>query len=135
MERLLVVAVVVAGALVVAAVARRRATVAVRSGVSVPRHVHRHELAGPDAPWLVLAFTSSTCRTCADVIDQVHALASAGVAVMIADEHTDAAIHRRYGIDSVPIVVIADADGAIRESFVGPARPGRIRDALDGLTG
>ena len=29
-------------------------------------------------------------------------------------------LHRRYGIEAVPTVVIADAEGVVRSSFVGP---------------
>ena len=29
-------------------------------------------------------------------------------------------LHERYGIDAVPMVVVADADGVVRASFVGP---------------
>ena len=29
-------------------------------------------------------------------------------------------LHERYGIDAVPMVVVADADGVVRASFIGP---------------
>ena len=29
-------------------------------------------------------------------------------------------MHERYGISGVPMVVIADAEGVVRKSFVGP---------------
>ena len=32
----------------------------------------------------------------------------------------DAEIHRRYGIDAVPLILIADADGVVQRHFLGP---------------
>jgi hypothetical protein len=29
-------------------------------------------------------------------------------------------VHERYGIEAVPTIVVADADGVVRASFVGP---------------
>jgi hypothetical protein len=29
-------------------------------------------------------------------------------------------LHQRYSIDAVPIIVLADAEGVVRASFVGP---------------
>jgi hypothetical protein len=37
--------------------------------------------------------------------------------VELADEPE---LHRRYGIDAVPLLVLADAEGVVRASFVGP---------------
>ena len=32
----------------------------------------------------------------------------------------DAEIHRRYGIDAVPLVLIVGADGVVQRHFLGP---------------
>jgi hypothetical protein len=32
----------------------------------------------------------------------------------------EAEIHRRYGIDAVPLVLIVDAEGVVRRDFLGP---------------
>ena len=47
-------------------------------------------------------------------------LRSDPVALDIVDYQVRADTHRRYGIDAVPTVVIADAEGVVRASFVGP---------------
>jgi hypothetical protein len=39
-------------------------------------------------------------------------------------------LHERYEISGVPMVLIADAEGVVRESFVGPATAQELRDAL-----
>jgi hypothetical protein len=53
-------------------------------------------------------------------------------------------LHERYGIEAVPIILVADADGVVRASFVGPPtatdlwgtiaelrEPGSLPDACD----
>jgi hypothetical protein len=42
------------------------------------------------------------------------------VAVQEAEVTRDADLHERYRIDAVPTLVIADAAGVVRGSFVGP---------------
>jgi hypothetical protein len=36
------------------------------------------------------------------------------------EEHADAELHRRYGVQAVPIVAIAGGDGHVDASFLGP---------------
>jgi thioredoxin-like negative regulator of GroEL len=54
------------------------------------------------------------------VVAKAQALATSQVAVVNVEypEHKD--LHDRYGIDAVPTVVVADADGVVRGSFIGP---------------
>jgi hypothetical protein len=86
----------------------------------VPAQLDRADFDRPDAPWLVAVFTSATCHTCADVVAKAEVLASDDVAVAHAEWQADKELHERYGIDGVPLLVIADAAGVVRRSFAGP---------------
>ncbi len=54
------------------------------------------------------------------MVAKVMVLASHDVAVADVEYVADRALHERYGIDSVPLVVIADQDGVTRAAFLGP---------------
>ena len=69
MERIVVAVVLAVVAAVVAAVIdrrRRRAPVDSPSW-TVPAQLDRADFDRPEAPWLVVVFTSATCETCAAV--------------------------------------------------------------------
>jgi thioredoxin-like negative regulator of GroEL len=88
--------------------------------MEVPVQLDRSDFAQPEVEWLVTVFSSATCATCIDVVAKAEALATAQVAVVNVEypEHKD--LHDRYGIDAVPTVVVADAQGVVRGSFIGP---------------
>ncbi len=132
MERLVIVAVVAAVAVVVAFVVQRRqpAAAPVRTGYNVPGQLHRPDFVRPDAEWFVAVFTSATCSTCAGVWDKVRVLESGAVAVQEVEVGADKDLHDRYRIDGVPTTVIADRDGVVRASFLGPATATDIWAAL-----
>ena len=73
-----------------------------------------------DTSWLVVVFTSSTCQTCADVAAKAAVLASDDVAVTEVEYAAERDVHRRYRIDSVPLVLVTDAAGVVRHSILGP---------------
>jgi hypothetical protein len=121
MERLLVVAVVAVVAVVVAVVIQRRQPAApVRTGYNVPAQLHRPDFDRPDAEWLVAVFTSATCSTCAGVWEKAKALDSDAVATQEVEVSARRDLHDRYGIDGVPTTVVADREGVVRASFLGP---------------
>lgn len=132
MERLVIVAVVAAVAIVVALVVQRRqpAAAPVRTGYNVPGQLHRPDFARPDAEWLVAVFSSATCSTCAGVWEKVQVLESPVVAVQEVELASHRELHDRYRIDGVPTTVIADAEGIVRASFLGPATASDIWAAL-----
>lgn len=109
----------VAGA--VAAVLRRPGADAPDQGASweVPVQVDRADFDHPDRPWLVVVFTSSTCLACQGTWAKAQALASEAVAVQSLDSVLDKALHDRYRVDAVPMVLVADDEGRVRRSFVG----------------
>lgn len=123
MERLIVVVVLAVIAVAIAAFVQRRQppTTPANTGYHVPGQLHRPDFARPDAEWLVAVFTSATCSTCAGMWQKVQALESDVVAVQELEVKDRRDLHDRYAIDGVPTTVIADRDGVVRTSFLGPA--------------
>ena len=124
MERLLIalVAVAVAGA-VAFVLQRRRPAPPTNDGWNVPAQLDRRDFDRPEAPWLVAVFTSATCDTCSGVASKAAALdAGAGspVCVQVLEVSDEAELHRRYAIDAVPLVLLADADGVVVWHALGP---------------
>lgn len=121
MDRLLIVLVIVVAAAALAAyVQRRRPEAPTRTGYAVPDQLDRADFAEPTAPWLVAVFASQTCSTCAGAWEKARQLQSDAVAVSRLDVETEPALHERYRIEAVPIIVVADIDGVARASFLGP---------------
>jgi hypothetical protein len=114
---LIVVAVIVATAI---QAARRPAPPTQPALGQVPAQLDRRDFGSPSAPWLVVVFTSATCHTCADVVAKASVPACGEVAVDEAEYRTRTDVHRRYHIDAVPLLVVADGAGVVRASFVGP---------------
>jgi hypothetical protein len=111
-----------AAAVAVAAVLRRRGVDDPEQGPSwtVPAQLERHDFDRPEAPWLVAVFSSSTCLACAGTWEKAQILACDDVSVTQLDAVAERDLHQRYGIDAVPLVVVADAEGVVHQSFVGP---------------
>ena len=122
MERLIIALVFIAIAVAVAAVVQRRRPDAPTQPTSwtVPAQVDRDDFDRPDAEWLVAVFTSATCDSCAGVTGKVALLDSDAVATQNLEAVVDKAVHDRYGIDAVPTLLVADREGVVRASFVGP---------------
>ncbi len=87
---------------------------------NVPEQLDRADFPRPEAPWLVAVFTSDACDMCADVASKAAVLESRDVAVANLEFTHQRDIHERYQIDAVPTLVIVDADGVTRRSFLGP---------------
>lgn len=122
MERVLIAVVVVAVAIVLAAVLdrRRRRDAPTQAQWAVPAQLDRADFDRPDAPWLVVLFTSATCDTCAGAVTKAAVLAADDVVVQEVEVTARPDLHARYGIDAVPTLVVAGPDGAVRVSYVGP---------------
>jgi hypothetical protein len=120
--QLLIAAAVLVVALAVGGVLRRRSAVdaPTQPAFSAPVQLDRADFVDGGAPWLVAVFSSASCTVCADVARKARVLACTDVAVVDVEYSADAPLHRKYHIDAVPIVVIADRFGVVRASFVGP---------------
>jgi hypothetical protein len=86
---------------------------------AVPSQLDRDDFERPDAPWLVVVFTSGTCLSCAGTMERALPLASDAVAVQEVEFVADKALHERYAIDAVPMLLVADDEGVVRASFIG----------------
>ena len=84
-----------------------------------PTLLDRSDFDGPDREWLVAVFTSTTCDSCAATLDKARVLASESVVVQDVPWQTRRDLHRRYKIDTVPLIVVAGRDGVARATFVG----------------
>lgn len=117
---------VIAAAIVVCATAatlvgrRRRPAAPTQPRAQVPLQIDRSDFNGVDKAWLVAVFSSASCHTCADVVAKARALASRDVEVHDVEYGASRDLHKRYDVDAVPMVVIADSTGVVRASFMGP---------------
>jgi len=117
---------------------RKRQVDAPTQGASeVPSQIDRADFTRPDAPWIVLAFTSATCQTCSDIERKVRVLETNSVAIQILEYTAERELHERYKIDAVPAVLMADAIGVVQANFLGPvsatdlwAALARVRDSV-----
>ena len=121
MIRFVIVGVVVVIALLANLWQRKRQVDAPTQGATeVPSQIDRADFARPDAPWIVLAFTSATCQTCSDIERKVRVLETNSVAIQILEYTAQRDLHERYKIDAVPTVLMADANGVVQANFLGP---------------
>ncbi len=121
MIRFVIVGVVVVIALLANLWQRKRQVDAPTQGASeVPSQIDRSDFLRPDAPWIVLAFTSATCQTCSDIERKVRVLETNSVAIQILEYTAQRELHERYKIDAVPTVLMADANGVVQANFLGP---------------
>lgn len=123
MDRLLVALVLISVVAVIAVVFQRRRpeppTTTTRR-FAIPTQLDRNDFGQPGCPWAVVVFTSGSCGTCADVMAKAELLASDAVTVENVEVGTHRELHERYGIEAVPMVLVADADGVVQASFLGP---------------
>ena len=123
MTNLVLVAVGAVVAVVASALLRRRRPDApTQGGFQLPTQVDRNDFASPGAPWLVLLFTSATCDACSDMVGKARVLESRDVAVVEVEYSADKDLHARYAIDAVPSTVIVDAEGIVRQGWLGPVK-------------
>lgn len=121
MTQLLIALAVMAVAGSVGLVLRRRRVVdaPMQAGYAVPTQLDRDDFA-PGVPFVVAVFTAASCTACADVMRKAQVLASPRVAVVEVEFTAATALHRKYDIQAVPLVAIADPEGVVRAGFAGP---------------
>lgn len=121
MERLLVLIALAAGAGAVAWLVRSRlgTDAPTRPAWAVPDHVDRGDLDRPEAPWMVAVFSSATCLACRATWEKARQLEGDEVAVQDVDAVADKALHERYGVDAVPLLLVLGPDGTVHKSFLG----------------
>jgi hypothetical protein len=98
---------------------RRRTDPPTQSSTALPAQLDRNDFVRPDAPWLVVLFTSANCTSCRGLIDKATPLESPEVAVTELEFPGARALHDRYHITAAPTTLVADAAGVVRASIVG----------------
>jgi hypothetical protein len=133
-SRLLIALVVVVAAVLVARALerRRRPDPPARGSYPVPAQLDRDDFPRPEAPVLVVLFSSSACDGCGPMAAKVAALESGTVATCEVEYSERGDLHRRYGVEGVPMVVVADADGVVTAGFVGTATSAELEAAIAG---
>jgi hypothetical protein len=110
-------------AVVVIAVAwwlrRQRPTAPPRDPYPIPRQLDRDDFPRPDADWLVAYFSSETCASCQTLGPKVQALESSAVVTCELEFASARALHDRYEISAIPMILVTDGEGVVRRAFVG----------------
>ncbi|MGH9041171.1 MAG: hypothetical protein ACRDZ3_13175 [Acidimicrobiia bacterium] len=133
-SRLLIALAVVLVAVIVARALerRRRPDPPARGSYAIPAQLDRDDFPRPEAPTLVVLFSSATCDGCGPMAAKVAALESEQVATSEVEYSARGDLHRRYAIDAVPMVVVADADGVVTAGFAGSVPSADLEAALAG---
>jgi hypothetical protein len=131
----MVTAIIVVGVLLLAAVVavvanKRPPDPPTTPQFATPQQVDRTDFAGATAPWLLALFSSETCLSCHDARASLEPVEFSQVQVQDLPVEQHRALHQRYGIDAVPIVILADAHGVVRWSYLGAPPQEAIRDVL-----
>ena len=131
MDRLLLLVLVAATAGTLAhLVQRRRPDAPVRTGGAGPPQLDRRDFDRPDAPWLVAVFTSATCDTCGSVVEVARPLESQAVAFQEVEAGERRDLHDRYAVDAVPMVLLVDGVGVVRDHHLGPVSANHLWGSL-----
>jgi Thioredoxin len=107
-------------ALIAVAAKQRKPEAPTQATYESPQQLDRADFVEPTAPWLVVLFISDTCHTCAGLVPKVQLLASDTVAVEVSSFQSDKTRHERYHIEAVPTTLLADGEGVVVKTFVGP---------------
>jgi hypothetical protein len=137
MERLLVALLIAAAAVAVAVVAERRRRPQAPTGVTheAPGQLDRGDFGAPSEELLIVLFSSSSCASCAAARAELQPLVSSGVALREVEEHAERELHRRYRVTGIPTVVVVDAEGVTKASWLGPPPKGEVATRLAALIG
>jgi protein-disulfide isomerase len=136
MERVLIaVGIATAVAVLAWVLERRRPEAPSQRRWAVPDQLDRADFDRPGAPWLVAVFSSETCDSCQAAVERARLLASADVAVQEIEVAVRGDLHRRYNVEAVPTLVVADRQGVVRASFVGPPPADELETALAEVLG
>jgi len=98
---------------------RRRAQPPPRDVTATPVQLDRNDFARPDADWLVVLFTSTTCDSCRGLYDKARPLEGDDVAVTEVEYTANKPLHERYQVHAAPMTLVAGRDGVVRSSFLG----------------
>jgi len=98
---------------------RRRPQPPTQGRAPVPAQLDRADFPDAAKPWLLVVWTSRTCASCEGAAERARLLESAAVGYVEVPWQDRRDLHDRYGIEDVPLLVLADHEGVVRASFVG----------------
>ena len=121
MQWVVAAAVVVLGLVASALMQRRRPAAApTQPKLDIPAQIDRSDFPLATTPWMVLVFSSASCQACSDVLRKAAVMASSELSIVEVEYSANTALHRKYGIEAVPLVAIADERGVVQRGFAGP---------------
>ena len=100
---------------------------------SLPIQIDRTDFECPETEWLLVFFSSDSCESCHKVRHLLKAQEIRLLHIQEAIFPKDNFLHQRYGIESVPIVLLAGIDGVVVWSFAGIPHVNLLSDALTAL--
>jgi hypothetical protein len=109
---------------------RRRVEPPMQGRGTAPAQLDRADFPRPDAPWLVVLFTSSACEGCAGLLAKAAPLESDDVVVTEIEFSARRDLHERYAIDAAPTTLLADAQGVVRGVLIGSFGASELWNAL-----
>ena len=86
---------------------------------SLPIQIDRKDFNEPTTSQLLVLFSSETCDSCETARELLQNYSLDSVCVQEVQFPQQRDIHERYGIDSVPIILVADVDGVVLWSYAG----------------
>ena len=96
----------------------------------VPAYLDRADFPMPEDGWLLVVFTSKSCRSCASVVRSIESLASpadAGIRWKEVEKSAEPELHDRHRVDAVPLTLAVNPSGEVELWFRGPLSTGDIK--------
>lgn len=100
-----------------------------------PTLLLRADFPEAEKPWLLAVFTANKCRSCVAVWDEAQKLVSeepAASRVSLIEVESQSPrhkkLHRRYGVEAVPLTVAADKEGKVRACHLGLLAPAALTE-------
>ena len=100
---------------------------------SLPVQIDRGDFEEPHGKWLLIFFSSDTCNSCNNVRSLINDLTVDSFHIQEIEFPKRKDLHQRYGINSVPIVLIANEEGVVIWSFAGVPPSDLISDVVSSL--
>ncbi len=86
---------------------------------SLPIQIDRSDFENPKTEWILILFSSDSCDSCQEVRNLIKGLALDSFHIQEVEFPQETSTHQRYGIDSVPITLVAGTDGVVVWSYAG----------------
>tara|TARA_B100000131_G_C17938033_1_gene541158 strand:+ start:429 stop:836 length:408 start_codon:yes stop_codon:yes gene_type:complete len=100
---------------------------------SLPIQIDRCDFEIPEKKWLLVFFSSESCASCKKVRELLSDLQTGLIHIQEVNFPEGKTLHNRYGIESVPIVLIADSEGVVIWSYAGVPPKELISDVIAAL--